>query len=235
MKNNFSNFVKIIAIIIGIVLVIWLVFFLITKNDYSLNHITSTPVEEDSNIPIIVEELTTIFSYINNTKESENIACLTLGDNLGYDITSNTNFFDYYAPVIMDCLYEKNYPIIIYNDELSYKIVTEEEWKNYAYYFMDLSEVNSLKDIYTVDILNTYSTEDINSLEYYIDGNYKIAYPISSHPKENEITYSINRIFKNKNNYVVEISAIIDDIEYKGNLKINVVDGHCQYESLFFY
>ena len=58
MKNSFSNFIKIILIIISIVLVIWLVFFLITRNEYSQNHQTPSQTTPDNNISIIEEELT---------------------------------------------------------------------------------------------------------------------------------------------------------------------------------
>ena len=123
MKNNFSNFIKIVLIIVAIVLVIWLVFYLITKNDYSTNNQSKITPQNDENISLIEEELVTIFSYINNTKKSTNMACNTLGTDVGYDINSNDNFFDFYAPIIMDCLYEKNYPLVFYNNELNYKVI----------------------------------------------------------------------------------------------------------------
>lgn len=92
MKNNFSNFIKIILIILGIVLLFGIVFYIITKNDTSNNHSNNSTIEPDKNIAVIEENLTTIFSYINNTKTSENIACTTLGNDLGYQINSNENF-----------------------------------------------------------------------------------------------------------------------------------------------
>ena len=235
MKNNFSNFVKIICIIIGIVLVVWLVFALITRNDYSSNHQSSPQVEEDEFISVVESELVTIFSYINNTKESENLACQTLGTNLEYSVTSNDNFFDYYGPLIMDCLYDKKYPVILYNTDLNYKIISEEEWNTYENYFVNLSELNSIKDIYTVDILNNYTEEDLNNIDYYIDANYKIAYPILNNPIKNNITYKVDRIFKKGNCYIAKIIANINDKTYHGDLKINIVDEHCKYEPLIFY
>ena len=234
MKNNFSNFIKIILIIISIVLVIWLVFFLITRNDYSQNHQTPSQTTPDNNISIIEEELTTIFSYINNTKDSNTLACTTLGTYLGYDITASDNFFDYYAPVIMDCLYEKNYPTIIYDANLSYKIISEDEWNTYDNYFISLKNLISIKDVYTIDILNSYSASEISNVEYYINNNYKIAYAIADN-QSNNITYKINRIFKEDDHYVAKLTATLNNREYSGDLIINIVDGHCQYEPLFFY
>ena len=235
MKNNFSNFVKIISIIIGIELIVWLAFILITRNDYSTNHQSSPQTNKDQFISVIEKELTTIFSYINNTKDSENISCQTLGTNLGYDINSNDNFFDYYAPVIMDCLYEKNYPLVFYNNELSYKVIKEEEWSIYENYFINLSELNSIKDIYTVDILNTFNTEELKIIDYYINNNYKILYPILNNTIKNNITYKVDRIFKKGDYYIAKIIANINDKTYHGDLKINIVDEHCQYEPLIFY
>lgn len=235
MKNNFSNFIKIVLIIVAIVLVIWLVFYLITKNDYSTNNQSKITPQNDENISLIEEELVTIFSYINNTKKSTNMACNTLGTDVGYDINSNDNFFDFYAPIIMDCLYEKNYPLVFYNNELNYKVINEEEWNTYKNYFINLSELTSIKDIYTVDILNTYNAEELEIIDYYIDNNYKILYPILNNAIKNNIKYTIDRIFKKDDSYTAKITANINGKKYHGDLKINIVDKHCQYESLIFY
>ena len=86
MKNNFSNFIKIILIILGIVLLFGIVFYIITKNDTSNNHSNNSTIEPDKNIAVIEENLTTIFSYINNTKKSTNMACNSWGKDVGYDI-----------------------------------------------------------------------------------------------------------------------------------------------------
>lgn len=235
MKNSFSNIVKIIAILICIVLIVWLIGYLITQNDYSANHQNNTKVEEDSNISMIAEELVTIFSYVNNTKESSNLACSTLGNDIGYSIASSSNFFDYYAPIILDCLYTKDYPTLLYNNSLSYKVIEDSEWSSYKDYFLNLSELTSLKEVYTFDIMSTYSEEEQSNIDYYLNANYKIAYPIFSNSAKNKITYNIERIFRESDKYVAKITATINNVKYIGNLKINVVDGHCQYETLIFY
>lgn len=235
MKNNFSNFIKIILIIVAIVLVIWLVFYLITKNDYSTNRPSATTPQTDENISLIENELVTIFSYINNAKESTNNACSTLGRDVGYSVTTNDNFFDYYAPIIMDCLYEKNYPETIYDTQSNYKIISDTEWHTYEDYFISLNELPSIKDIYTVDVLNNYTETELLNIDSYIDNNYKIAYQISTNSKTNSISYKINRIFKENDHYVAKITATENNLKYDADLIINIVDNHCQYDVLIFY
>ena len=235
MKNNFSNFIKIILIILGIVLLFGIVFYIITKNDTSNNHSNNSTIEPDKNIAVIEENLTTIFSYINNTKTSENIACTTLGNDLGYQINSNENFFNYYAPVIMDCVYNRNYPTLTYDAETSYKIISETEFNNYENYFTNIQEFTSIKDVYTANVLSNLTEEEISIIENYIDGDYKIAYPISNVAEKNNISYDIKRIFKESDYYLAIIVATYNNVEYTGKLKISVINNYPLYSELIFY
>ena len=68
-----------------------------------------------------------------------------------------------------------------------------------------------------------------------IDNNYKILYPILNNTIKNNIKYTIDRIFKKDDSYNAKITANINGKKYHGDLKINIVDKHCQYESLIFY
>ncbi len=235
MKNNFSNFIKIILIILGIVLLFGIVFYIITKNDTSNNHSNNSTIEPDKNIAVIEENLTTIFSYINNTKTSENIACTTLGNDLGYQINSNENFFNYYAPVIMDCVYNRNYPTLTYDAETSYKIISETEFNTYENYFTNIQEFTSIKDVYTANVLSNLTEEEISIIENYIDGDYKIAYPISNVAEKNNISYDIKRIFKESDYYLAIIVATYNNVEYTGKLKISVINNYPLYSELIFY
>lgn len=235
MKNNFSNFIKIILIILGIVLLFGIVFYIITKNDTSNNHSNNSTIEPDKNIAVIEENLTTIFSYINNTKTSENIACTTLGNDLGYQINSNENFFNYYAPVIMDCVYNRNYPTLTYDAETSYKIISETEFNTYENYFTNIQEFTSIKDVYTANVLSNLTEEEISIIENYIDGDYKIAYPIANAAEKNNISYDIKRIFKESDYYLAIIVATYNNVEYTGKLKISVINNYPLYSELIFY
>ena len=235
MKNNFSNFIKIILIILGIVLLFGIVFYIITKNDTSNNHSNNSTIEPDKNIAVIEENLTTIFSYINNTKTSENIACTTLGNDLGYQINSNENFFNYYAPVIMDCVYNRNYPTLTYDAETSYKIISETEFNTYENYFTNIQEFTSIKDVYTANVLSNLTEEEISIIENYIDGDYKIAYPISNVAEKNNISYDIKRIFKESDYYLAIIVATYNNVEYTGKLKISVINNYLLYSELISY
>lgn len=235
MKNNFSNFIKIILIILGIVLLFGIVFYIITKNDTSNNHSNNSTIEPDKNIAVIEENLTTIFSYINNTKTSENIACTTLGNDLGYQINSNENFFNYYAPVIMDCVYNRNYPTLTYDTETSYKIISETEFNTYENYFTNIQEFTSIKDVYTANVLSNLTEEEISIIENYIDGDYKIAYPIANVAEKNNISYDIKRIFKESDYYLAIIVATYNNVEYTGKLKISVINNYPLYSELIFY
>ena len=93
MKNTFNNMIKILVILIIITLIMWIIFYLLTKKDNIINK-NKNNTNSDANINIISEELTTIFSYINNKKESDIDACNYLGKNVGYEITSNEDFFN---------------------------------------------------------------------------------------------------------------------------------------------
>lgn len=235
MKNNFSNFIKIIFIIILIALSFWGMFYLITKNDNLSNNSQPSSSKPDENIYLLDEELTTIFSYINNVKLSDNPACIALGNDLGYQINNNENFFNYYAAAIMDCLHEKNYPVLTYNDEISYKIISATEFNTYENYFKDLDDLSSIKDVYTADVLININEEEINSIQNYINSNYKIAYPILKNNVKNKISYNIRRIFKEGDYYIAIIDAIYNDVEYTGKLKIEIVNNYPQYSELIFY
>ena len=92
MKNNFSNFIKIIFIIIGVSLIIGLVFFIITKNDYTASSNNKVSSSNDNNINLIADNLTQIFSYINNTSSTDNYACQILHQDIGFNIDENENF-----------------------------------------------------------------------------------------------------------------------------------------------
>lgn len=210
-------------------------FYIITRNDPLSRNISTTEVEPDENISLIETELTTIFAYINNTLETENIACSTLGNDLGYDPKDNNNFFDYYAPIIIDCLYEKEYPTILYDENTNYKIVSETELTSYENYFQDLMEFTPIQKVYTNDILNNFSTNDLNLIRNYISNEYRIAYAINNHSAKNNVFYEVKRIFKEDDHYIALISAIKDNIEYLGNLKIEVINNHCRFSTLTFY
>ena len=233
MKNNFSNFVKIIVIIIVLVLIIWLVFYIITKNEpaVSTNNSNSRP---DENIDIIASELTTIFDYINAESNSSNRACQYLNNDLGYDITSGTNFFDVYAPAIMDCLYEKNYPTIYFDSETDYKIISTTEENSYESYFHDLKILPSVNEIYTPKILANYSPSILNTINNYNNEFYKIAYIVNDNNK-NDITYEISRIYKSNDKYLAKIIAKTTTNEYTGLLEVEINNNHIIYSPLIFY
>lgn len=234
MKNNFSNFIKIILIILGIVAIFCLVFYIITKSEISTDHSNNEYIAPDENIAIIEDNLINIFSYINNTKITDSIACRTLGNDLGYKINSNENFFNFYAPVIMDCIYEKNYPSIVYNDHIIYKIISPLEFASYENYFVNIKEPTSIKDAYNANVLANIPEEEIDIIENYINEDYKIAYSLLNTPKKNEITYDIKRIFKEGNHYLAIIIAKYNNVEYTGKLKISIINDNLQYSDLVF-
>ena len=235
MKNNFSNFIKIISIIIGIVLLFSLAFYIITRSDVPSNNITHGTNLVDENISLIEEELTTIFAYINNARVANDTSCLALGNDLGYNISNYENFFTYYAPVIMDCIYEKGYPTLQSNANISYKIISLEEYNIYTDYFSIAPELSLVADVYTPDIFTTISETDATIIQNYIDNNYLIAYSIPTLVSKNNINYEIKRIFKEDDHYKAVIIASYNNEEYKGILNMRVIDNHIQYSELIFY
>lgn len=235
MKNNFSNFIKIICIIIVIVLLIWVVFYIVTKNDNQSSSTNNRPIEPDENISVIEKELTTIFSYINGVRNSTSTACTTLKKDLGFNIQSSDNFFDYYAPVIIECLYDKNYPTIYYTDKSEYKIINENEINEYNNYFNNLNELNKISTIYSPEYLNTISEEIRQEISNYINGTYYLAYMVSSTAPNSSVVYKLERIFKEQDYYNAVILAQFNNQEYIGNLQIEMIDGHPKYSTLHFY
>ena len=131
--------------------------------------------------------------------------------------------------------HEKNYPVLTYNDEISYKIISATEFNTYENYFKDLDDLSSIKDVYTADVLININEEEINSIQNYINSNYKIAYPILKNNVKNKISYNIRRIFKEGDHYIAIIDAIFNDVEYTGKLKIEIVNNYPQYSELIFY
>ncbi|HIS12739.1 MAG TPA: hypothetical protein IAB40_06510, partial [Candidatus Onthocola stercoravium] len=102
-------------------------------------------------------------------------------------------------------------------------------------YFKDLDDLSSIKDVYTADVLININEEEINSIQNYINSNYKIAYPILKNNVKNKISYNIRRIFKEGDYYIAIIDAIFNDVEYTGKLKIEIVNNYPQYSELIFY
>ena len=206
MKNTFNNMIKILVILIIITLIMWIIFYLLTKKDNIINK-NKNNTNSDANINIISEELTTIFSYINNKKESDIEACNYLGKDIGYEITSNEDFFKYYGPIIMDCINNQNYVKIKFEDNKNYKIATNTEIEFYKEYFPKSK---------------------------YIDNNYYGMYIINEKAEENKINYEIKRIYKNNEYYEIIIKATNNKDIYTGNFKIKVENNHIQYLPLKF-
>lgn len=236
MKNNFTNFLKIICILGVIVLIIWIIYNVIVQNSPATNTNTSSKEpKEDTNISLISEELTTIFSYINGIKNSPTPACNFLSKDLGFDITISANFFDYYAPVIMDCLNNKNYPSVYYDNNSVYKIMSEDNYKEYAAYFESLKDFSKVSTIYNEEYINNLPNELKSNIKAYITNNYYLAYLFTDSNPDSTIDYTIKRIYKEKEIYKAIILASYQKHEYVGTLSISILDGHPQYSTLHFY
>lgn len=228
MKTNFSNFIKIIMLIILIFLIMYLVFYIVTKNEATV-YKNNNEITTDTNIYLIEKELTTIFAYINEVKSDDtNSACSLLSKKNGYDINSGNNFFDYYGPIILDCLENKNY--LSYNN---YVLMNENEIEEYYQKFLEVEELTKINEIF-----DTYMIAGENNLlQEYINQNYQIGYEILN-TVNNDINYSIKRIFKMDDN-VYEVKILANDknnnISYNGNLKVLVDNEEIQYSELIFY
>lgn len=233
MKNTFNNMIKILVILIIITLIMWIIFYLLTKKDNIINK-NKNNTNSDANINIISEELTTIFSYINNKKESDIEACNYLGKDIGYEITSNEDFFKYYGPIIMDCINNQNYVKIKFEDNKNYKIATNTEIEFYKEYFPKSISFQLLKNIYTLEDMLNFNEEEMEELDKYIDNNYYGMYIINEKAEENKINYEIKRIYKNNEYYEIIIKATNNKDIYTGNFKIKVENNHIQYLPLKF-
>ncbi len=234
MKNNFSNFIKIIFIIIGVSLIIGLVFFIITKNDYTASSNNKVSSSNDNNINLIADNLTQIFSYINNPSSTDNYACQILHQDIGFNIDENENFFAYYAPIIMDCIYQKNYPLLPLSSSKSYKIISKTELDTYANYFTSLKEFTPIKEIYTDEYISSLSLEDSLIYQNYLNDSYYIAYSVDENAPTNKISYSLERIIPENDYYIAYITATSTNV-YSAELKITIENNHCRYGELIFY
>lgn len=233
MKNNFSNFIKIISIIVFIGLFTYVVFLIITKNTPVNVNKNETNSQIDTNIKLISEELVTILSYLNHTKETNILACQVLGKDIGFIPKENQNFFDYYAPIIEDCINNKNY-IMVRSNTKEYKIITEEEINKIKEKYEITKNFISLKNYLTIDELSTYSEKEINELQNYVNNNYYLAYEIKL-SNENKTMYKLNRIFKDKESYKAVIEANYNNHTYKAILEIVVENDIIKYKELIFY
>lgn len=233
MKNTFNNMIKILVILIIITLIMWIIFYLLTKKDNIINKNKNNTIS-DANINIISEELTTIFSYINNKKESDIEACNYLGKNVGYEIASNEDFFNYYGPIILDCINNQNYVEIKYKDNENYKIASNTEIELYKKHFPKSSNFQLLKNIYTLEDMLNFNEEEMEQLDKYIDNNYHGMYIINKKASENNINYEIKRIYKSNEYYEVIIKATNNKEIYTGNFKIIIENNEIQYLPLKF-
>lgn len=221
MKNNFSNFVKIVAIIILIFLIIYIIFYLITKNDLSTVYKKNYNTEIDENITLIEDELTTVFSYVNGSKISTtNNFCNMLNKENEFDISKNENFFDYYGVIILGCLENKEY--LIFNN---YVLFNENDEKELLEKFLNIKKLPK-----TSNILYENSEFNIN--------NFYLAYELLNENNINDINYSIKRIFKKDEN-VYEVIILARDnknnLNYYGNLAVHINNKKIQYNELIFY
>lgn len=221
MKNNFSNFVKIVAIIILIFLIIYIIFYLITKNDLSTVYKKNYNTEIDENITLIEDELTTVFSYVNGSKISTtNNFCNMLNKENEFDISKNENFFDYYGVIILGCLENKEYLIFNY-----YVLFNENDEKELLEKFLNIKKLPK-----TSNVLYENSEFNIN--------NFYLAYELLNENNINDINYSIKRIFKKDEN-VYEVIILARDnknnLNYYGNLAVHINNKKIQYNELIFY
>ncbi len=235
MKNNFSNFIKIILIIISIVIIFSLLFYIITSKEVATSTQNDSRTSDDENVALIVTDLLTIFGFVNGTAFTEEESCQVLYNDLGYEIDSLENFFDYYSAVIMDCMYAKEYPTIYYDTNTSFKIITESEYNNYKFYFNDLNDYQPVTEIYDTEYLESLSEEEMLAIQDYIKDNYLIAYKIDETASKNEITYSLKRVIREADYYIAIIIANYDDKEYTGSLRVDVAKGNITYSKLVFY
>lgn len=233
MKNNFSNFIKIICLIAFIGLFTYVVFLIITKNTPVNVNKNETNSQIDTNIKLISEELVTILSYLNHTKETNILACQVLGKDIGFSPKENQNFFDYYAPIIEDCINNKNY-IIVKSNTNQYKIITEEEIRIIKEKYEITKDFTSLKNYLTIDELSKYSRKDINELQIYVNDNYHLAYEIKL-DNENKIIYTLDRIFKDNENYKAVIEANYNNYIYRGILEIVIENDTIKFSKLIFH
>ncbi len=221
MKNNFSNFVKIISIIILIFLIIYIIFYLITKNDLGTVYKKNYNTEIDENITLIEDELTTVFSYVNGSKISTtNNFCNMLNKENEFDISKNENFFDYYGVIILGCLENKEY--LIFNN---YVFFNENDEKELLEKFLNIKKLPKTSNIF-------YENNEFNINNFYL------AYELLNENGINNINYSIKRIFKKDEN-VYEVIILARDnknnLNYYGNLEVHINNKKIQYNELIFY
>ena len=221
MKNNFSNFVKIISIIILIFLIIYIIFYLITKNDLGTVYKKNYNTEIDENITLIEDELTTVFSYVNGSKISTtNNFCNMLNKENEFDISKNENFFDYYGVIILGCLENKEY--LIFNN---YVFFNENDEKELLEKFLNIKKLPKTSNIF-------YENNEFNINNFYL------AYELLNENGINNNNYSIKRIFKKDEN-VYEVIILARDnknnLNYYGNLEVHINNKKIQYNELIFY
>ena len=84
---------------------------------------------------------------------------------------------------------------------------TNTEIEFYKEYFPKSSNLQLLKNIYTLEDMLNFNEEEMEELDKYIDNNYYGMYIINEKAEENKINYEIKRIYKDNEYYVIIIKA----------------------------
>ena len=135
----------------------------------------------------------------------------------------------------MDCLNNKDYPSIYYKTNSNYKIIPRNSLEEYSDYFENLKDFSPINTIYTEEFLSTIPQEQMPNIDQYLNNNYYIGYLLDESAPKADITYTIKRIFQEKDDYKAIIVATYQNHQYVGKLSISLVDGHPKYSTLHFY
>lgn len=234
------------------------------NDDYLMTSSTSEEETTETTLPLISEDevkniVNNIFialsdGVVNNQNNTKSESCNKLG-NIGYYedmcVSSNTNcknIWNYLAPLLMNCYYDNNYPLINGYDENNnyseYILMNKDDFKLLNDYFEIDNKYSDYKDfdlIYSRIINNSNidtTTKDNfkNNYSEYLNKSYKILFHTNDNIIPSKYDYLISDISYENNNYRVTIKATSKDnsISKNGIMNVDIINDHIKLGKLSF-
>ncbi len=225
-----------------------------TTSEESTTNTTLPSIDESEVNDIISKIFTSLSDGVVNNQNVNSETCTKLG-NIGYYedmcVSSNTNcknIWSYMAPLLMNCYYGNNYPIINGYDENNniseYILFNKDDFKLLNDYFEIDNKYSDYKDfdlIYSRIINNTNIdsvTKDNfkNSYSKYLNQSYKILFHTNDNIIPSKYNYVVSDISYDNDIYRVTIKATSKDASVSkiGIMNVSIVDNHLKLGKLSF-
>lgn len=195
---------------------------------------------EETEINFVKDELQKLENALNKEVKDWNSPCFNLANSFVANYyVETTEFFDVMAPYIMQCLYEKEYTIIV-GPILDLLLFSSKDLNEFYNYFNINLETKPFDASYNSDEMMS-SNPNITD---YFNGDYVVVATYEAGLTDTPYEYKINDISKQGNYYVATITmenipgkssySADEKIIYEGTLKVSILNNHLRYEPLYF-